>query len=242
MDKQFLKSYFHKLCLSNIDLINGEIKGITLYFTGLGHASQPMNDMVAAPICAESGILYILPFYNPWCWMNEKTVKYIDAIIDTAKELYNIKNDVPVGIYGGSMGGHNTFIYLTKSKHKIVAAATLCPCCNMEYEMSYSTNTIFRSYFESAIEDTDNFKAYMHENSPVNMADKLPKIPYLFAVGLKDTVLVPSMHSDLMIARMLENGHDVERIDYPEVAHCNLPHRDRIAIHKWLSEKILKNI
>lgn len=242
MDKKFLKDYFNKICLSNIDLIKGDIRGIALYFTGLGHTSQPMNDMVAAPVCAENGILYILPFYNPWCWMNEKTVKYVDAIVDTAMELYNISKDVPVGIYGGSMGGHNTFIYAMKSKHRIVAAAILCPCCNMEYEMAYSTNTIFRSYFESAIEDTDDFKAYIHDNSPVNMVEKLPKIPYLFAVGLKDTVLVPSQHSDLMIERMISAGHEVERQDYPEVAHCNLAHRDRIAIHKWLSEKMLKNI
>ena len=67
------------------------------------------------------------------------------------------------------------------------------------------------------------------------------KIP-LFAVGLKDTVLVPSMHSDLMIEKMLENGHEVERIDYPEVAHCNLLHRDRISVHKRLCEKILNSL
>ena len=70
--------------------------------------------------------------------------------------------------------------------------------------------------------------------------EKLPKIPYLFAVGLKDLVLVPSQHSDLMIERMVAAGHTVERQDYPEVAHCNLPHRDRIAIHKWLCEKMLE--
>ena len=242
MDKNFLKANFGRVCLTNIELIKGEIKGIALYFTGLGHTSQPANDMVAAPVCAENGILYILPFYNPWCWMNKKTVSYIDTIVDTAKELYNIKSDVLVGIYGGSMGGHNTFHYAVKSKHKIVAAAVLCPCCNMEYEMAYSTNTIFRSYFESATEDTDDFNAYIHDNSPINMVEKLPKIPYLFAVGLKDTVLVPSMHSDLMIEKMLEAGHEVDRIDYPEVAHCNLPHRDRINVHKWLCEKMLKNI
>ncbi len=241
MDKKFLKERFNKLCLSNIDLIKGEIKGIALYFTGLGHATQPANDMVAAPVCAENGILYILPFYNPWCWMNKKTVEYVDTLVETAMELFGIPKDAPVGIYGGSMGGHNTFHYAIKSKHRIVAADVLCPCCNMEYEMAYSTNTLFRSYFEAALEDTDDFEKYIHENSPVNMVEKLPKIPYRFVVGLKDLVLVPSQHSDLMIARMLESGHEVERIDFPEVAHCNLPHRDRINEHKWLCEKILNS-
>lgn len=240
MDKKFLKEHFNKLCLSNYELIRGEVKGIALYFTGLGHASQPGNDMIAAPVCAENGILYILPFYNLWCWMNKKTVNYVDTIIDTAIELYGLKKDLPIGIYGGSMGGHNAFQYAIKSKYRIVAEDLLCPCCNIEYELAFSTNTIFRSYFESLLDDTDDFAAYARENSPVNIVDKLPKIPYRFAVGLKDNVLYPAMHSDLMIERMIAAGHDVSRCDYPDVAHCNLPHADRITEHKWLCEKILE--
>ncbi|MBQ9133458.1 MAG: hypothetical protein IJX64_02880, partial [Clostridia bacterium] len=90
------------------------------------------------------------------------------------------------------------------------------------------------------LEDTDDFAAYVRENSPVNMVEKLPKIPYRFAVGLKDMTLVVSQHSDLMIERMQAAGHDVTRVDYPNVAHCDLPHADRIAEHKWLCEKMLE--
>lgn len=228
------------MCNTNIDLIRGEIKGIALYFTGLGHRHALGNDMAAAPVCAENGILYILPYYNSWCWMNKKAVKYIDAIIDTAIELYGISPDVPVGLYGGSMGGYNIFHYSIKSKYKIVAADLLCPCCNMEYELYCNENTLFRTYFDSALEDTDDFETYVRENSPVNMVDKLPKIPYRFAVGLKDTALVVSQHSDLMIERMRAAGYDVTRVDYPEVAHCNLPHADRIEEHRWLCARMLE--
>lgn len=240
MDKQFLKTHFNQLCATNIELIRGEIRGIALYFTGLGHKHYLGNDMAAAPICAENGILYILPYYNTWCWMNNKTVRYIDTIIDTAMELYNVDKNVPIGLYGGSMGGYNTFHYAIKSKYKIVAADVLCPCCNMEYELYCNANSLFRSYFEAVMEDTEDFAAYVRDNSPVNMADKLPKIPYRFAVGLKDMTLVVSQHSDLMIERMQAAGHDVSRCDYPEVAHCNLPHLDRIAEHKWLCERMLE--
>ena len=152
MDKQFIKSHFNKICASNVELIRGEIRGIVLYFTGLGHKHALGNDMAAAPVCAENGILYILPYYNSWCWMNKKTVKYIDTIVDTAIELYNINPNVPVGLYGGSMGGYNIFHYSIKSKYKIVAADMLCPCCNMEYELYCNENTLFRTYFESALE------------------------------------------------------------------------------------------
>ncbi len=240
MDKQYLKTHLNRACLSNIDLIDGEIKGIALYFTGLGHASVPTTDMVAAPFCAEKGILYILPFYNPWCWMNKRTVNYVDAIVDCAKELYNLDANIPVGIYGGSMGGYNTFHYALKSKHRIVAADLLCPCCNTEYEMSVNPGLLFRSYFDSAMEDTDDFGTYIKENSPVSMVEKLPKIPYRFAVGLRDTVLAPGAHSLLMIERMTEAGHSVERMDYPEMAHCNISSKQRIEEHRWLCEKIIE--
>ena len=130
MDKQFIKEHFGKHCATNIELIRGEIRGIALYFTGLGHKHYLGNDMAAAPVCAENGILYILPYYNTWCWMNKTTVRYVDTIIDTAIELYGIAPDVPVGIYGGSMGDYNTFHYAIKSKYKIVAADVLCPCCS----------------------------------------------------------------------------------------------------------------
>jgi len=239
VDRKYIKEHFNRICLNNRELIKGSIKGIALYFTGLGHQTNPCNDMVAAPVCAENGVLYILPFYNPWCWMNAKTVSYIDTVVDVAKELYGLDDNIPVGLYGGSMGGYNIFHYAIKSKHRIVAADLLCPCCNTEYELSFNPNTIFRSYIESAVTDTDDIAAYVSENSPVNMVDKLARIPYRFAVGLKDTALVPVQHSFLMVEKMRAAGYEVEQVDYPEVAHCNLPHKDRITEHVWLCEKIL---
>ncbi len=239
MDKQFLKDNFDRLCAHNRGLIDGEIRGIAFYFTGHGHKHELGSDMIAAPLCAAEGILYILPYYNSQCWMNDMTVRYMDAFLDEAIERFGIDRDVPIGIYGGSMGGYNAFHYAVKSKYKIVAVDVLCPCCNMEYELYCNTHALFHSYYASTMADTDDFTAYIHENSPVNMVEKLPKIPYRFAVGLRDTVLAVAQHSDKMIERMLAAGHDVTRMDYPDVAHCNLPHRDRIEEHRWLCEKML---
>ncbi|MBQ6614397.1 MAG: hypothetical protein IIX18_03660 [Clostridia bacterium] len=241
MDKKFMAEHFDKLCLTNYALIKGEIKGIAIYLSGLQHVINIPVDNEVAPLCAEKSILYIYPFLNPQCWMNSRAVKHADAIIDCAIERYNLRKDIPVGIYGGSMGGYGTFHYAIKSKHNIVAADLNCPCCNIEFELFANQNSVLRTYFESAIDDTDDFYAYVKENSPVNMVDKLPNIPYRMLVGLKDNVLIPSQHGLLMAERMLEAGLDIERIDMPTMGHCNFSVNDKFNEFRWLCDKILAN-
>lgn len=239
MDKEFLTEHFDKLAHNNRALIKGEIRGILLYFRGCGYTLNPTMDTCGYEMCAENGILFLFPQYNPWCWMNKRTVRFLDAMLDVAIKMYDLPKDIPVGIYGGSMGGYNTFHYAVKSKYRIVAACANCPCCNMEYECFNGNNSILRTYYESALEDTDDFRTYVHENSPLNMVEKLPKIPYRVAVGLKDDILYPALHSLPMIERMLAAGHDVTRIDFPEMKHCNYTNTDRIADQKWVVDKIL---
>lgn len=240
MDKQAIIEHFDKLAHNNRALIKGEIRGILLYFRGLGYGLIEAQDTCGYEVCAENGVLFLFPQYNPWCWMNKKTVKYIDAIIDAAIEMNNLASDIPIGIYGGSMGGYNTFHYTAKSKHNIVAACANCPCVNMEYECFNDNNNILRTYYDSAMEYTDDFRTYVRENSPLNMVEKLPKIPYRIAIGHKDTTLYPTLHSIPMIERMTAAGHDVLRVDYPEMAHCNYSNEERIKEHKWVVEKIVE--
>lgn len=238
MDKKALAENFDKLAHNNRHLLHGEIRGILLYFRGCGYTLNAAMDTCGYEMCAENGILFLFPQYNPWCWMNGKTVRYIDMLLDTAKELYGLQADIPVGIYGGSMGGYSTFHYAQKSKHRIVAACANCPCVNMEYEC-FITGLTLRSYYESAMEDTDDFRTYVRENSPLNMVDSLPRIPYRIAVGHKDELLFPAQHALPMIERMRAAGHDVTRADYPEMGHCNYTNADRIKEQYWVVERIL---
>ena len=241
MDKHALIEHFDKVAHNNRSLIKGEIKGILLTFRGLGYSLNPSVDTCSYETCAENGILLIFPQYNPWCWMNKKTVKYVDAIVDAAIEMNRLEKDIPVGIYGGSMGGYCAFHYATKSKHRIVAVCANCPCVNMEYESYCGIPNVMRTYFESSLEDTDDFKQYVYENSPINMVKKLPKIPYRISVGLKDELLFPTLHAIPMIEKMKAAGHDVLRVDYPEMAHCNYSTEERLKEHRWLIDKLLEN-
>ena len=238
MDKRALAEHFDKLAHNNRHLLKGEIRGILLYFRGLGYTLNPTMDTCSYDMCAENGILFLFPQYNPWSWMNAGTVRYVDAIIDTAIELHGLAKDVPVGIYGGSMGGYSTFHYAKKSKHRIVAACVNCPCVNMEYEC-FVTGLTLRTYYESVMEDTDDFAAYVRENSPLRMVEALPRIPYRFAVGHKDELLFPAQHAFPMLEKMLAAGHDVTRVDYPDMGHCNYTNDDHIQEQLWVVEHIL---
>ena len=48
MDKQFLAAHFDRFCCTNIELIAGDIRGVILYFNGLGHIVNPGPDMIDA--------------------------------------------------------------------------------------------------------------------------------------------------------------------------------------------------
>ena len=239
MDKQFLSLHYDQFCYTNIELIHGEIRGIILCFCGLGHIVNPGIDMINAPAAAENNILYITPCYNPWAWMNKKTLAFVDMLVEIAMEKWNLPSDLPVGVYGRSMGGYSAFHYAKKSRHTIVAVDLNCPCCNMDYELYCNKSSILRAYYESAMQDCDDFPAYVRENSPINMVGSLPKIPYRFAVGLSDPLLAPSQHSFKMIPLMRDAGFDVAVQEYPEAGHCSIGAAARAAEHKWLMEKML---
>ena len=240
MDKNALRAHFDELAHNNRHLLSGEIRGILLYFRGCGYSLNPAMDTCGYEMCAQNGILFLLPQYNPWCWMNNRTVGYIDALLETAMEMHGLDKNIPVGIYGGSMGGYSAFHYAKKSAHNVVAVCVNCPCVNIEYECKNGGIKLLRTYFDAVMEDTDDFDAYVHDNSPLHMAESLPRIPYRIAVGHKDTILKPSEHALPMIEKMLAAGHDVTRADYPEMGHCNYTNEDRIHEQKWVVEHILK--
>lgn len=238
MDYKFMAEHYREFCFTNEELIKGEIRGIILYFNGLGHVVNGNEDMIDAPHAAEHNILYITPNYNPWSWMSDKTVTYVDAIVRVFMEKYNLPADIPVGLYGGSMGGYSCFRYAMKTKYNVVAADLNCPCCNMAYEIYCNKNSIPRTYFDAVMLEADDFDAYIHENSPIENIDKLKKIPYRFAVGLKDTALIPAQHAFRMVPMMEEAGFDVEVCEYPAAGHCNIGAAARYAEHTWLIAKM----
>ena len=86
------------------------IKGIVVSFFGLGGMTIYDNDFTDGELYAEKGILYVVPYNNPWAWMNKQAVKYTDEIIDVLIKKYDLDENIPIVSTGGSMGGQSLFI------------------------------------------------------------------------------------------------------------------------------------
>ena len=154
---------------------------------------------------------------------------------------WQLKSDARLGLYGGSMGGYSVFHYAMQSRHNIVAGDLNCPCCNLEYEVLCNKNSILHTLFEATMGYCDDFTAFLHDNSPVNMVGRLKRIPYRFAVGMQDGVLAPSQHSMKLIPLLRAAGYTVDVAEYPHAGHCNIGAEARAAEHAWLMDKMFED-
>ena len=88
----------------NDKIVKKPIKGIVLSFFGLGGMTMYRNDFVEGEFYAEKGILYVVPYNNPWAWMNKQAVSFTDEVIDVLIEEHNLPENIPIISTGESMG------------------------------------------------------------------------------------------------------------------------------------------
>ena len=81
---------------SNDKLIKGRINGIVLNFCGLNTTAMCKNDPGEGFEFAEKGIVYLTPYYDPWCRMNRQTVRFVDEIIEVICEHYGLDESVKI--------------------------------------------------------------------------------------------------------------------------------------------------
>jgi len=104
MEKIITYENLRSFAYSNDKLVKGEIKGIVLNFYGLGGMNMHNSDPGYAIDLAENGIVYVVPYYNPWSWMNRSAVEYTDEIVSVLCKKYELGSDVRIVSSGGSMG------------------------------------------------------------------------------------------------------------------------------------------
>ena len=117
---------------SNDRLIKGEVQGIVLNFLGLGFRDMIKEDPAVAVEYAERGVIYLIPYYNPWSWMNRDTVAYVDELIDVLCAHYGLHAPKIVSS-GVSMGGLCALVYCAYATVTPVRCVTNCPVCDLVY-------------------------------------------------------------------------------------------------------------
>ena len=234
---------------SNDKICVKPIKGIVFYFFGCGN--QPdfkEDDMSSSPnSCpdgrelAEEGILLLIPYYNPWSWMNKRALDFTGEILSVLKNKYSLPDDIPLVSSGLSMGGLAALVYAKETKPAPAACVLDCPVCDLADFLAYRPYDAFRtvySAFYSAGEPGTLEDAYK-KNSPLHCIDALPKIEYFIFQCEEDKHLRKETQSGVFVREMLRRGHTITYHTIPGRAHCDLPEDSGNLFREYIKSAIL---
>ena len=211
----------HLYAYTNLSLLQDVPKGIVLQFIGLnGNTTMVKEDPEEALLYAEKGILFVIPYINPWAWMNRAAVKLTDEVVDCIFETLGLPDDTPLISTGRSMGGLCSLAYAYHAERTPSAVASNCPVCDLPYhytEREDLPRTLVSAFgeYEMPLEDA------LKTASPLHLAEKMPDIPYFIAHCDADMAVNKEKHSDRLV-KVLSKDHDVRYVEVPGRGHCDL--------------------
>lgn len=210
----------HKIC-------NKPIKGIAISFFGLGGCTMFAEETEDGKKYAEKGILLLVPYQNPWAWMNRQTVDYTDELVDVLFDAYNLPEDTPIVSTGGSMGGLSALVYTHYAKRTPVACVANCPVCDLPYHYTERVDlprTLYSAFggYEGTMEQA------LRSASPLHLVDIMPKATAYYVFHCEeDKAVNKAMHSDRFV-KELQKEHSVKYYAVPERGHCDLTEEMRL--------------
>lgn len=206
---------------SNDRLIQGKIRGVILEFKGLGGASMFDEDPERGVALAGKNIAYLIPYLNPWNWMNDQAISYTDELLDVLRGRYGLEDGLPVVATGGSMGGLCALVYTRYARVTPVACAANCPVCDLPFHYTERPDlprTLYSAFGPGGAEALDEA---LRAHSPLHLAGSMPDARYvIFHCGADQAVNIRA-HSEKFVAAM-RPAHNVEYHVVPGRGHCDL--------------------
>ena len=225
MEKIITCENLHSFAYVNDGICTRPIRGIVLSFLGLGVPGMFSEDPSDGRYFADRGILYVVPYNNPWAWMNRQAVGYTDEILDVLFQHYDLPADLPIVSTGGSMGGLSALVYTKYARRMPVACVANCPVCDLPYHFTERPDlprTLYSAFW--------NYGGTMDEalraTSPLHLADRMPDVEYTLFHCDADKSVNKEMHSDRFVAAMRGN-HRITYIEIPGRGHCDLPPEEK---------------
>jgi len=217
---------------SNDIHVKGDIKGIVVDFIGLGNqimvgetnppGSEAEDRYGRGMRLAKHGIIYLLPYNNPWNWMNAQAVEYTEEIIAAVSEKYSLAADVPTVACGGSMGGMSALVYTRYAKNTPVACAANCPVCDLPFHYTERPDLPRTLYSALWYEDAADIESALRARSPIHLAETMPDVKYTIFHCTADEAVNIHSHSERFVELMQRLGRDVTFIKVPDKGHCDL--------------------
>lgn len=219
----------HKIC-------SGPVSGIVLNFFGLGGCEMFDGETETGRDYAEKGILFLVPYQNPWAWMNRQTVDFTDELVDVLMEAYHLPEDIPIVSTGGSMGGLSALVYTVYAKRTPVACVANCPVCDLPYHYSERPDlprTLYSAFgtYDGTMEEA------LRSASPLHLADRMPAVSYTIFHCDEDRAVNRQKHSDRFVEKM-RAAHRVEYFTVPGRGHCDLTEE----MHALYKSRILEAV
>ena len=218
MERIITMDNFRDFAYCNCAICKRPIRGIVISFMGLGNMSRFDEETEEGAFFAEIGILYLVPYQNPWGWMNAQTVALADELIDVLTAEYG---EVPVVSIGDSMGGLSALVYTAYAKRTPIACVANCPVCDLPYHYTERPDLPRTLYSAFATYD-GTLQMAMQSASPIHLVDRLPtQTDYYIFHCEQDLAVNKQQHSDRFVLKMRQS-HKIEYFAVPDRGHCAL--------------------
>lgn len=219
------------------DYLNGRVKAVFVNFPGLGNMEMKSSLDIPDIMLAHEGVIFVYPFVNPWNWMNDKTVKFVDGIMDIVIKKYHVGKNCPIVARGGSMGGYSALAYSMFSKHRLAAVIANCPVTDI-YFHSTERPDLPRT-FHDAMGCYGDISTILKDRSPNYHPEKMPDCKYLIIHGFNDKAVNKEKHSDKLVKLMKKRKLDVTYVEDDKMAHCGpMKYETVVAMGKFIDEII----
>ena len=222
MEKIITLENLRNFAYCNNEICKKPIRGIAVSYFGLGRTTMYDEETEDGIRFAEAGILYVVPYQNPWAWQNRQNVLLTDEIIDVLLEAYHLPDTLPIVSTGGSMGGLSALVYMVYAKRTPVACVANCPVCDLPHHFT-ERNDVPRTLYSAFYQYEGTLQEALESASPLHLVDKMPAgAKYYIFHCEKDNAANKQRHSDRFVARMREN-HNITYHAIPDRGHCALP-------------------
>ena len=198
--------------------VYGPVRGVILQFSGLGATGMKGGADPMELEWGQAGGLVVLPYHDPWAWMNPQTVAFYDEVVAGLFARYDMAPETPVIATGGSMGGHGALLYTLLADRPIAACAVNCPVCDLPFH--YTERPDLPRTMHHAYGSYGDISEALTAHSPLHQAAHLPDIPYLIIHGDQDTAVGKAQHSDKLVHALKALGRRVDYWEQPGMGHC----------------------
>ena len=237
MEKIITIENLRSFAYCNDHICKKPIRGIALSFFGLGGATMYHEDPETGILFAKHGILYIVPYQNPWAWQNRQNIAYTEEILDVLFQTYDLPEDLPIVSSGGSMGGLSALVYMVYAKRTPVACVANCPVCDVPYHFTERVD-LPRTLYSAFYHYDGTMEQALKTISPLDLVDKMPaNADYYIFHCEEDQMVNKQIHSDRFVEKM-QKSHRIQYYCVPDRGHCDLPEETRAQFRQLIIDAV----